>query len=316
MKDTLSNKNRASHEGGFTLVELMLSVSFLLVIATAGSSLLRDYMATAKTLRIAGDANTELMRVLRDLRRSFQTAQPRGSLERGCVLQYNGVGNGRSNLNNYNCNFIAAGQGGGPLRTDGVGFAINAAGNPGTAFVNACEAIPAGVNLPTGRGGSLAAPISPDALNNWGAANQVCPAACAAGQRPVIKFLTSDANGANPREILQRQIPKTITSSSDLNLWGGVICATYFRDTVRRLQGLFGENTGAFAPNYLSVTTFIARGRFDVLPPLDPTAPPAVPPAAPRRLSNYIWVHGGVILEFNDAQEMSTYKCTAGARGC
>jgi type II secretory pathway pseudopilin PulG len=316
MKATVSNIKPASHQGGFTLVELMLSVSFLMVISTAGGSLLRDYMATAKTLRIAGDANTEVMRVLRDLRRSFQTSQTRGSLERGCVLRYNGVANGRTNLNNYDCDFTAAGQGGGPLRTDGVGFAINADGKPGTAFVNFCEVIPNGITMPTGRGGLLEPPISPNALNNWGAANQVCPAACAAGQRPVIKFLTSDANGANPREILQRQIPKAITSPSDLNLWGGVICASYFRDTVRRLQGLFGENTGAFAPNYLSVTTFIARGRFDVLPPLDPAAPPAVPPAAPRRLSNYIWVHGGIVLEFNDAQEMSTYKCTAGALGC
>ena len=312
MKAKVSNIKRASHQGGFTLVELMLSVSFLLVISTAGSSLLRDYMATAKTLGIIGDANTEVMRVLRDLRRSFQTSQTRGSLERGCVLRYNGVANGRLNLNNYDCVFTAAGQGGGPLRTDGVGFAINANGKPGTAFVNFCEVIPDGITMPIGRGGLLVPPISPDALNNWGAANQVCPAACAAGQRPVIKFLTSDANGANPREILQRQIPKAIISSRDLNLWGGVICASYFRDTVRRLQGLFGENTGAFAPNYLSVTTFIARGRFDTLPPIDP----ASPPAAPRRLSNYIWVHGGIVLEFNDAQEMSTYKCTAGALGC
>jgi type II secretory pathway pseudopilin PulG len=303
-QETCPLQRKADRQAGFTLVELMIGVALTMVLMAASGSLLRDYMATAKTIQVASDTNADLMNLLRDMRRSFQTTVSAniGNQRRGCILQFNGAGN-RADLANYSCNPQAGVIAG--VRTDGIAFGFDAAGRPQQAFVNACEPIPAGVQLPIGRGGMpTIPPRHPTQISNWGGSDAICPLPCPAGNRPVVKFLSA-ARGEN----VQRQVPKRIVQAdgsirrASLNQWGAVLCGVYFSDQQRGLQGLFGENAGAFLPDYMTITAFLARGRFDVLPPVDPRANP------PERLSNYVWIHGGLTLEFNDGQEMSVYKC-------
>lgn len=287
---------RSHHARGFSLVELMVGVSLTLILASASASLLGDFMATQKTLRVANQANTEITRLLRDIRRSFQASEFNGNENRACLLEFlNGDVN---SLSQYQCKFDAVGQGGLAVAPAGVGFQLKPTVNrPEIAFVNVCEPI-AGIAMPSGKGGRLLPPRSPrEEISNWGGANQICPAACPAGQRPAVRFLTA-ARG----NIAQRQFPRQAQATSDLNLWGGVLCASYFEDQTRQIQNLFGTNAGAFKPAFLTVTAFIARGRFDVLAPITEPGPP------PIRGSNYVWVHGGLLLEYNESQEMSTFK--------
>ncbi|MBM3382762.1 MAG: type II secretion system protein [Betaproteobacteria bacterium] len=306
--ETRSLQRKAERQAGFTLVELMIGVSLTLILMTASGSLLRDYMATAKTIQVAADANADLMNLLRDVRRVFQTSVSVniGNQRRGCILQFNA--GDRADIANYTCNPAAGVLAGVP--TDGIGFGLDAGGAPSQAFVNACEEIPAGLALPTGRGGVMEAPRHPrNAIGNWGGVDadagrdSICPVECAAGSRPVVKYLNT-ARG----EIVQRQVPRRIVqadgsmSRAALNHWGAVLCGVYFTDRQRFLQGLYGENSGAFVPDYMTLTLFLARARFDVLPPVNPADPP-------NRLSNYIWIHGGLTLEFNDGQEMSVFRC-------
>lgn len=285
-------------EQGFSLIELMVGVSLTVILATAGASLLRDFMTTQKTLSVANQANAEVNRLLRDIRRSFQSSQFQGNENRACLLDFSG---GDANaLDRYSCSFQASGQGGGAFAPAGIGFELfgsNETPRPRSAYVNVCEPMGA-VPLPLGKGGRLFRPLSPRLeITNWGGANQICPADCPDGSRPAVRYLT-EAGG----NIEQRQFPKPIRSSSDLNLWGGVLCASYFSDQTRLVQNLFGTNAGAFRPAYLTLTVFIARGRFDVFAPVLDPGPPV------RRASNYVWVHGGMVLEFNESQEMSTFK--------
>lgn len=287
-----------SRQAGFTLVELMIGVALAVVLAAASGNLLRDYLATAKTLQVSNEANSEMSRLLRDIRQSFQMAQNRGSRLRGCVLRAT-PGLNRSQISSYTC---YPDQGSSLVATDGIGFEIDAAGSPGMAYVNVCEPIPDGMTLPAGRGGRLnKEPTHPGEIENWGGTQSICPSKCPDKTRPVVKFL-SQAGG----EKVQRQVPKAITGPTDspaLYLWGGMICANYFTDTVRRLQGLYGDNAGAFEPNYMTISAFIARGRFDIRP--SPTGSG----------SNYVWVNGGLVLEFSESQEMSMYRCLKGSGG-
>lgn len=292
-------------------MELMIGMTLTVALMVATGSLMRDYMASAKTVRVATEANSDLLQLLRDVRRTFQTSVSRavGAQRRACVLQYNNGGDD-ADLNNYSCNPAAVN---GLVPTAGIGFGLDAAGVPRQAYVNACEPIPAAVGMPTGRSGRpFMAPLHPTQLNDWGGTADICPArdSCPAGTRPVVKFLTRRNNVA--AEIAQRQVPRQIVQAggagtrASLNHWGAMVCAAYFSDVQRNLQGLFGENAGSYLPDYMTVTVFLARGRFDILPPLDPNPPPD---AAAQRLSEYIWIHGGLTLEFNDGQEMSVYRC-------
>jgi prepilin-type N-terminal cleavage/methylation domain-containing protein len=290
------NPHAAHHARGFSLVELMIGVSLTLILSSASASLLGNFMATQKTLRVANNANAEINRLLRDIRRSFQASQFNGNENRACLLEHlNGDVN---SLTRYQCRFTSVGQGGAPFAPAGIGFQLEPTVNvPRVAFVNVCEPIGGGISLPSGKGGRLVPPNSPrDEIENWGGANQICPAQCPDGQRPAVRFLT-EARG----NVGQRQFPSEVRSTSDLNLWGGVLCASYFEDQTRQLQNLFGTNAGAFRPAFMTVTAFIARGRFDVKAPINPD-PPRI------RASNYVWVHGGIVLEYNESQEMSTFK--------
>lgn len=71
-------------ERGFTLAELTVALSLAVAIVAAGASLLTDYMATARTLRVQGDANIELISLIKNLTREFQTSR---QSSRACVLQ-------------------------------------------------------------------------------------------------------------------------------------------------------------------------------------------------------------------------------------
>jgi prepilin-type N-terminal cleavage/methylation domain-containing protein len=287
----------SSAQRGLTLVELMVSVAIAAILASAAANLMRDYTSTAKTLRVAADANVVMLSLLRDIRKSFQASSPDNSRDRGCVLKFVGAAGQTNNIANYTCDLRAVGQGSAPkpkVLTDGIGFNINV-DKPTVAFVNACEKIPKVFPYAAGRAGKLTEP--PPALadvKNWGGLEKTCPAACPDGERPVIKFLTS-ASG----EVVGRQVPPSL-SGGNLYLWGATICASYYRDMVRREQRLFGDNVGAFEPAYLDVNAFIARGRFDIRKRFDPSGKPLG--------SLYVWNHGGLHLEFNEAQEMHTFK--------
>ena len=196
-------QRKAERQGGFTLIELMIGMTLTVALMVASASLLRDYMATAKTIQVAADANADMMNLLRDVRRVFQTsiAANVGNQRRACILQFNGAGD-RANLANYRCNIQAGVVAG--VRTDGIGFGLDPAGLPQQAFVNACEAIPAGAQLTAARGGGfIEPPRHPTDIATWGNTAAICPAACPAGTRPVVKFLTA-ARG----EIVQRQLPR------------------------------------------------------------------------------------------------------------
>jgi len=286
--------SRSSAQRGLTLVELMISVSIAAILASAGASLMRDYTATAKTLRVAADANVVMLSLLRDVRKSFQASSPEKSRDRGCVLRFVGATGQTNNIANYTCDLRAVGQGSSPaVPTDGIGFNIDV-DKPTIAYVNACEKIPKDYPYAVGRSGKLTEPPPPLAdVKNWGGLEKTCPAACPDGERPVIKYLTTSG------EVVGRQVPP-ILSGSNLYLWGATICASYYRDLVRREQRLFGDNVGAFEPAYLDVNAFIARGRFDIRKRVDSSGKTVG--------SLYVWNHGGLHLEFNDAQEMHTFK--------
>lgn len=288
---------RLSAQRGLTLVELMISVTITVAIATASAGLLRDYMATAKTLTVASDSNVEMLKLLRDIRKSFQSSSPEFNNNRACVLEFNGTSSQTNDITKYRCNFNSVGQDsvGSNVVTDGIGFDLLADNTPRVAYVNACEAIPAGFPYASGRGGKLTEPPpSLQDVKNWGGLERICPAPCPIDTRPVIKFLTLDKG-----EVNQRQVPKPL-AGGNLYLWGATVCASFYRDVVRREQRLFGDNVGAFTPAYLDVNAFIARGRFDIRKRLDSTGKPVG--------SLYVWNHGGLHLEFNDAQELHTFK--------
>lgn len=302
-------KNSKKFESGFTLVEVLVASAIMVILSFMLNRLASDYLLTAKTIDVSSQASGEMMRMLRSIRMTFQTSLPeaaagsvRLSRERGCILRQVGGQVTNPSINDFVCDFSSAGQSGTVAPSAGVGFKLDDSvpPKPAIAFVNSCEVIPDGMNYPMGRAKLNQPPEDLSQLQNWGALNKVCPAACAANQRPAVKLLKS-GTGASGVE----QYPSAIsgpTDTSALNLWGTVICAAYFKDNVRQLQELYGDNVGGFFPNYLNITAFVARGRFDV--------------KVPAGQSLYVWTHGGDLLEFSATQELSTFKCTSGTAGC
>lgn len=297
MKRGLLKRGRES-QAGLTLVELLITAFVVVTIFAAFARLVNDYMLTAKTLNVTSDASTEMMRLLKNITSTFQRSLPdvdtsgvRQSRERGCVLQ----GGDGMNIDSYSCTGVVGGE----VRSTGVGFKLDSNNRPAYAYVNGCESIPDNMIYPSGRVRFTQRPEDLSALTQWGSLNKTCPASCPEGQRPVVRFLDRESDAENPP-----QVPKRILSASDssaLYLWGAVLCASYFKDEVRDLQRLYGDNVAGFLPNYLNVTSFIARGRFDFRPTAGRSA--------------YVWTHGGTVLEFNSTQELSTYRCKPGQTG-
>lgn len=277
-------------ERGFTLAELAIALSLAVAIIAAGASLLTDYMATARTLRVQGQANVELISLIKDLTREFQTSQ---ESQRACVLRR--TSGNADDVNQSLADFACRTSSG---KTHGIGFDIDATTRlPTRALVNTCVPFQP-TDLPRGRGGVHTAPVPPNALR-WGGAQKICPDACADGQRPVIRIL--NAGGLSTR----RQYPKASPNGS-LELWGAVVCASQFTD-LRELQRLKGRD---FLAQYINVLAFIGRGRFDV------KFPRFRDPDGVERRQSYVWMTGGTVLDFLDSQEMSIYKCRAGNPNC
>lgn len=300
-------KGRWRSQAGLTLVELMVGGFLMVIVVTMLNRLIGDQMLTAKTLNVSSESNLEMMRLLRSVRTNFQKALPqvtagelRESRERGCILTRTGAD--ENNIGSYSCTFESAGQPSAIVKSAGIGFKLDTANppKPAIAFVNACETIPEKMTYPQGRARLSVPPEDLSQMKNWGSLDRVCPAACPANQRPAVRLLKA-GGGATAAE----QYPRAISGPSDssaLHLWGVVLCASYFKDNVRQLQHLYGDNVGGFLPNYLSISAFVARGRFDI--------------KVPAGRSLYVWNHGGDLLEFNASQELSTFKCNAGQPGC
>lgn len=275
-------------EKGFTLAELMVGVAVTAMGAAAGSALLRDYFATARTLRVQAAANSDMITLTRDIVRDFQTSTR--TRRRACVLQRvaGDVRDPVQQLANFQCQANDFGP------TDGIGFEIPDVGNltPAWAYINAC--IPyTDDQLPRGRGNVRHIPPDPPSRLNWGGASNICPAACPRNFRPVIQYI---ANG--DRMLPQKQVPPP-TTNANLSMWGAVMCASRFTD-LRQLQNLNGT---AFVGDYINVLLFIARARYDVLFPQVQRAD------GTNTIQSYVWMTGGVSLDFLDSQEMSIFKC-------
>ena len=97
----------SSAQRGLTLVELMVSVAIAAILASAAANLMRDYTSTAKTLRVAADANVVMLSLLRDIRKYFQASSPDNSRDRGCVLKFVGAAGQTNNIANYTCDLRA-----------------------------------------------------------------------------------------------------------------------------------------------------------------------------------------------------------------
>jgi type II secretory pathway pseudopilin PulG len=272
-----------SSEKGFTLVELVISASLVSVSTLVGAVLLNDYMATARTLRVHAEANVQLVGLIKDMTRDFQTAR---SFERGCVLKRitGSATDTTMTLNQYNCHTDDF------QPTDGIGFDINGT-TASFAYVNSCEKYDKS-KLPVGRGGTHTPPDSPNSLN-WGGAKTTCPAACPADYRPVVKYIK--ATGM----VAAKQLPKATSDTGSLELWGAVICGSEFKD-LREIQQLKGKD---FISQYLNVLIFLGRGRFDIRFPTVTAA------NGSKKKQSYVWMTGGTILDFLDSQEMSIFRC-------
>lgn len=278
-------------ERGFTLAELTVALSLAVAIVAAGASLLTDYMATARTLRVQGDANIELISLIKNLTREFQTSR---QSSRACVLQRisGNPEDANQTLADFQCRSVT-------IKTDGLGFDIDPNTNlPARAFINTCVPFTQS-NLPRGKGGVHSPPRSPDELE-WGGTKGICPKKCPDNHRPLIRYL--DANGFSNR----LQIPK-VSKTGALELWGALICALRFTDSVRELQNLKGRD---FSAEYINVLAFVGRGRFDV------KFPKFKDSDGVERRQSYVWMTGGTVLDFLDSQEMSIYKCTPDNPNC
>jgi type II secretory pathway pseudopilin PulG len=273
-------------QAGYSLIEVLISSALLLGLMAMVTRLFNDYMLTAKTLESAVNANNEMVTLIRNIRNAFQSSVPvdtagvRIGGERACVI----TGSGDA-IEDYQCSPVSSGQQEVALNAAGIGFRNDADGRPTYAYVNACEPLassgPSGSQTRTG-------PVSLTSIQNWGAAAQVCPLDCPNGQRPIVKLLKTGQTSDPP------QVPKRIGTGGGVNLWGASLCVGYFRDEVRELQNLYGDNVGTFRPGYLNVSVFVARSKFD-------ERPPAVV---------HSWVHGGIVLEMGSAQELNVYRCT------
>lgn len=282
-------------EKGFSLTELIITTSLTSIAALVGAVLLSDYLATARTLRVQGDANVELVSLLKNITRDFQTSN---TTRRACLL--NRIDPDKPDaLSSYNC--FTDQQRKQFDSTQGIGFNIGGTGQPEYAYVNTCVKF-SPKELPVGKGGKHTPPPFPNNLN-WGGASKICPAACAPDERPVVKFLHSKNGLVNAK-----QVPKASTSNSTLELWGAVICASEFED-LRQLQDLKGRQ---FLAQSINVLAFVARGRFDLKFPLVPN--PADPDKKIKQ--SYVWLTGGVVLDFLDSQEMAIFRCKPGDVNC
>ena len=284
-------KNRL--QAGYSLGELLVATALLAVLLAGLGRILRDSMLTSKTLVNYAEANTEMVRLIRNITLTFQRTLPvekdgvKVTKARGCVLQKTDPNEDDRSIDNYECiNAI-----GGTAPSDGIGFGLDADNKPSVAFVNVCEAIPDAMVYPAGR---LVLNVPPKSINSnssWGNLSNVCPAECGDGTRPAILFLREDNEGS--------QIPRKISSANDtsaLNLWGAVLCASYFRDDLRYYQNLYADNVGGFLPFYLNLSVFVAHAKFDVLP-------------VSKTDSAYFWTSGGTTLEFSANQELNVFRC-------
>lgn len=295
-------------QSGFTLVELLVALTILVIISAAANRLIGDYFLVAKNIRLIQEGNTELVNLLRDIQRSFQSATSRGSKHRACILFKTSPDADGTNLSDFSC---YPNQGEKQVVADGIGFSIDESGSPGIAYINACEKIPSKMVYPSGRGGPMnVAPRNPGELDGWGGMKDICPAKCPDGSRPVVRhFSTLSGSGDFT------QIPKKISSASDysaLTFWGAVICGQYFQDSLMRMQGIFGDNVGAFDPDYLTFSVFLARARFD----FKAKEPVATEGGVSTKSSSFVWMHGGALLEFSQSQEMLNFKCRDGMNVC
>lgn len=277
-------------EKGFTLAELLITASLTTVSTLVGAVLLRDYLATARTLRVQADANVEMVSLLRNVTRDFQTAK---ESRRACLLHRI---KGKSTdpnpaMEDFNC--FTDQQRREFESTDGIGFNIKS-NKPDFAYINSCEAYDEKKDLPRGRGGLHTPPAFPNNLN-WGGATKICPADCDKGFRPVIKFLRKTGG-----LVAAKQIPKTSTTNNTLEMWGAVLCASEFED-LREIQILRGRQ---FLAQYINVLTFVARGRFDIKFP--EVADPKNPDKKVKQ--SYVWLTGGTVLDFLDSQEMAIFR--------
>lgn len=277
---------RHGQQSGFSLVELLTVSALLIGLMALLTRMINDYMLTAKTLESAANANDELVTLIRNMRTTFQRSVPddssgvRSGGDRACVL----TGSGRV-IGDFQCSTVSSGQQEVALNAAGIGFKIDANGKPTYAYVNACEPLQSG-----GRAGVQArkGPMSLTSIQNWGAASQVCPVDCPSGHRPIVQFLKTGQNSDPP------QVPRKIGGGGGNILGGAALCVGYFKDEVRELQNLYGDNLGAYRPGYLNVSVFVARSKFD-------ESPPSVV---------HSWVHGGVVLEIGSAQELNVFRCT------
>lgn len=278
-------------EKGFTLVELVIAGGLTVTAALMGSLLLSDYLATARTLRVQAAAGFELASFLKNITRDFQTSS---TFQRACVLK-RVTGNATDTnptATNFNCHTDQF------QKTDGIGF--NITGNtPAFAYINSCEKYD-DKQLPKAKGGKHSPPDSPSQLA-WGGASSICPAACPNGYRPVVRYLKQN-------DIFDsKQFPQTQKGQTSLELWGAVVCASQFTD-LREIQQLKGRD---FSAQYMNVLAFVGRGRFDIKFPKIGTLP-----GGGVKYQSYVWMTGGVVLDFLDSQEMAIFKCPATKPDC
>ncbi|MFZ9519094.1 MAG: type II secretion system protein [Silvanigrellaceae bacterium] len=280
-------------EKGFTLVELVISASLVTVSTLVGAILLNDYMATARTLRVHSEGNVQLVGLIKDISRDFQTST---SFKRACILKrVTGEATDPTwNLNQFNCHTDQF------QPTDGIGLNISADGtSPEFAYINTCEKYDT-KKLPVGRGGPHTPPDTPNTLQ-WGGSKTTCPAACPAGTRPVVKYLKKGTGLVDAK-----QVPKKTNDSGSLELWGAVACGSEFVD-LRQIQKLKGKD---FIAQYMNVLIFLGRGRFDIRYPTVTTADGS------KKKQSYVWMTGGTVLDFLDSQEMSIFRCPLNNPNC
>jgi type II secretory pathway component PulJ len=284
-------KKARNAESGLTLAELAVAMTLATAVSLAGANLLGDYMATARTLRVQADGNTELMRLVSEITREFQISR---EARRACILsRVSGEPtDDNQKMSDFQCQTDGAVRTGGKIQTNGIGFDVRPNTIPKRAFINTCQPFKA-EDLPSGRGGRHAPLISPSGLP-WGGAETTCPEACPDDTRPVVRFIGEGGLVEN------RQIPAR-KSRGSLELWGALFCAAQFED-VRQIQQLSSRD---FSAQYINVLTFVGRGRFDIKFPVVDGKP-----------QSYVWMTGGTVLEFLDSQEMSIYRCRPGEPNC
>ena len=291
-------------QSGLTLVELMIATALGVIASGAGALLMRDYMVSAKTIRVNAQANLDMMSFFKNLERTFQTVT---TPLRACPMRRvsGTITDETPKITDFACDTTEYAA----RSTAGLGFGFKdiAAGqvNAEILWVNSCVKIENG--LPLGfRGSAMIKPPHIKSLS-WGGAQSTCPDECPDSFRPVIRLISAKG------EVTGQRVPAKNVEGNDQQIWGAVLCAHRYRD-IKGVQGLTGQlnnlDSGAVTNGYdfradsVNVSLFIARGLFDVLPTAD------------RKKSNYIWMTGGKILEFIDSEQMTIFKCKTSTSGC